>query len=159
MHHFDPDEYLYFVDRAFDGMLAVLRELGDDRANHAPPLEGANSPWAITHHCAEVADYWIGHLIGGRPSERDRAGEFTTTGTVAELAGRIGALRVTLRDDLADFDPDAPLRHIPPAAYEGPTRTLSAGGVLLHVLEELAQHHGQVQVSRDVLDATARAAS
>jgi len=28
---------------------------------------------------------------------------------------------------------------------------LSQAGVLLHVLEELAQHHGQLEVLRDVL--------
>jgi len=147
----DTDEYLYFIDRAFDGMLSALRELGDERANEAPPLPGANSPWAITYHCAEVASYWIGHLIGGRPSNRNRSEEFGARGTVAELAETVDGLRRRLRADLRGLDPHRSPVNSPPAAYEGPQRTLTSGGVLLHVLEELAQHHGQVQVSRDIV--------
>lgn len=147
----NTDEYLYFLDRAFDGMLVVLGELGDERANQAPPFDGANSPWAITYHCTEVADYWIGHLIGGRDSNRDRAAEFTARGTVADLTRTIAALRANLQKDLDGFDPAAPLTNTPPADYEGPSRQLTPNGVLLHVLEELAQHHGQVEVSRDAL--------
>jgi hypothetical protein len=147
----DTDEYLYFLDRALDGMLAAVAELGDERANQAPPLPGANPPWAITYHCTQVAEYWIGHLIGGRDSHRDRAAEFTARGTVAELAGMIADLGGRLREDLSGFDAAAPLTNTPPADYEGPSRALTPTGVLLHVLEELAQHHGQVELTRDVL--------
>jgi hypothetical protein len=146
------DEYLYFLDRAFTGMLAVLDELGDDLANRTPPVDGANAPWAIVFHCGEVADYWIGHVLAGRASARDRAAEFTSTGTVGWLRARIVALQAQLAEDLgAGFDAAGPLRNTPPAEYEGPSRRLSPIGVLLHVLEELAQHHGQVELSRDVL--------
>ena len=147
----NTDEYLYFVDRAFDGMLSALRELGDKLANEAPGLEGANPPWAIAYHCTEVADYWMGHLIGGRPSNRDRAAEFTARGTIEGLARKVSELRRKLQQDLSGLRPDTPLANIPPPAYEGPSRAPTATGVLLHVLEELAQHHGQVQLSRDVL--------
>lgn len=155
----NADEYLYFIDRAFDGMLSALRELGDDRANQAPPIDGANSPWAIAYHCTEVADYWIGHLIAGRANRRNRTAEFAAHGTVCELADKIDRLRDTLRTDLSNFNPTAPLVNTPPADYEGPSRALTAAGVLLHVLEELAQHHGQVEMSRDILNQTTQARS
>jgi uncharacterized damage-inducible protein DinB len=147
----DTDEYLYFLDRALGGMLAAVTELGDERANQAPPLPGSNTPWAITYHCAQVAEYWIGHLIGGRESHRDRTAEFGARGTVADLAAVIADLRDRVRGDLSDFDAAAPLTNTPPADYEGPSRPLTPTGVLLHVLEELAQHHGQVELTRDVL--------
>lgn len=147
----DIDEYLYFADRAFAGMLAAVAELGDDRANSAPALPGANSPWAIAFHCAQVAEYWIGHLIAGRASARDRTAEFSASGTVTELKGMVDHLMITLRADLTGFDPTAELRRTPPTEYQGPDRPLTPTGVLLHVLEELAQHHGQVQLTRDVL--------
>ncbi|TGD84527.1 DinB family protein [Mycolicibacterium sp. CH28] len=145
------DEYLYFLDRAFNGMIAALNVLGDDHANQAPPLPGANAPWAVTYHSVQVAEYWIGHLIGGRQSNRDRAAEFTTRGSIAELDRMVTDLRARVRRDLADFDPCSPLANTPPTDYQGPDRELTPVGVLLHVLEELAQHHGQVEVSRDVL--------
>ncbi|WP_033433226.1 DinB family protein [Saccharothrix syringae] len=148
------DEYLYFVDRAFDGMLAALDRLGPDRGNTAPPLPGANSPYAIVHHCAEVVDYWIGHLLAGRAMDRDRDAEFRATGDPGELRDRVAALRLRLREDLAGVDLAAPPATAPPAGYQGPERPLSGAGVLLHVLEELAQHHGQVEISRDLLEAS-----
>ncbi|CAN5443954.1 hypothetical protein BH10ACT9_BH10ACT9_43130 [soil metagenome] len=154
----NTDEYLYFLDRALQGILTTVDDLGDDLANRTPPVDGANSPWAIGFHCTEVAEYWIGHLIAGRASTRNRAAEFSASGSVADLALTINRLSGQLRRDLEDFDPGAPLRNTPPQAYEGPSRALTATGVLLHVLEELAQHHGQVQVSRDILLLSAKVA-
>ena len=61
--------------------------------------------------------------------------------------------------DLGRFDPNAPLTNTPPSDYEGPCRNLTPSDVPLHVLEELAQHHGQVEQSRDVLVQTPRVAS
>lgn len=147
----NTNEYLYFLDRAFDGIVGAVTELGDDLANTAPPWRGANAPWAIGYHCTEVARYWIGHLIGGRSSTRDRMSEFIARGAGAQLVRIVDDLRVDLREDLSGFDATAPLANFPPAAYEGPSRDLTPTGVLLHVLEELAQHHGQVQISRDIL--------
>ncbi|MBI0296777.1 DinB family protein [Streptomyces sp. PRKS01-29] len=147
----EPTEYLYFLRRAFDGMISALEELGDELATTVPPLTGANSPFAIAYHCAGVADYWIGHVIAGRLVDRDRASEFTASGTVADLKRTVDPLFDRLRDDLRGVDPQAAPRNVPPAAFEGPDRPLSCAGVQLHVLEELAQHHGQVQITRDVL--------
>lgn len=147
----DTDEYLYFIDRAFEGMLAALNELGDELANQAPADTNLNTPWAITYHCTQVASYWIGHLIAGRAIERDRDAEFNAGGRIEELDHVVANLRRQLRADLAHFNPTAPLRETPPASYDGPARDLTPVGVLLHVLEELAQHHGQIQITHDVL--------
>ena len=40
-------DYLWFVDQALDAMVAIVRELGDDRASTRPDLAGANAPYAI----------------------------------------------------------------------------------------------------------------
>ncbi|MFI9009963.1 DinB family protein [Actinosynnema sp. NPDC053489] len=148
------DEYLYFVDRAFAGMLSAVDRLGPERGNTAPPLPGANSPYAIVHHCVEVVDYWIGHLLAGRPTARDRDAEFHAIGDPRELRDRVAAQLRRVREDLAGVDLAAPPATAPPPEYRGPGRPLSGAGVLLHVLEELAQHHGQVEISRDLLGAS-----
>lgn len=148
----NTDEYLYFVDRAFDGMLAALTQLGDDCANAVPPVPGANSAWAITYHCSAVVEFWVGHVALGRHSDRDRESEFGASGTVAELARLVGEQRRQLRQDLVGLDPAAPPAHAVPEKYRD--SVVSVGGVLLHVLEELAQHHGQVEITRDLLLST-----
>ncbi|HYB34714.1 MAG TPA: hypothetical protein VEF72_02180, partial [Mycobacterium sp.] len=45
----------------------------------------------------EVDVYWMGHLIGGRPSNRDRAAEFTARGTIEGLARKVSELRRKLQ--------------------------------------------------------------
>jgi len=41
------EDFLMFIERALDGMLRIVEELGDERANLRPDLPGANSPYAI----------------------------------------------------------------------------------------------------------------
>jgi Protein of unknown function (DUF664) len=147
----DRDEYLYFLRRAFDGMIDALEELGDERANLRPALDGANSSYAIAYHCTAVAEYWIGHVIAGRTVDRNRGAEFTATGTACDLKNSVDGLMTRLRADLEDVTDDASPRNTPASDAEGPDRSLSCAGVQLHVLEELAQHHGQLQITHDLL--------
>lgn len=145
------DEYLYFVDRALDGMAAILDDLGDDLANVRPALAGANTPFAIVNHCLGVVEYWVGHLVAGRPVERDRPAEFAASGPVKDLVERVEAAKRQLREDLGRAEPAAPLRVEPPADYLVTQPDLTQGAALLHVFEELAQHHGQLEITRDVI--------
>lgn len=144
-------EYLYFVHRAFDGMLGALAELGDEHINTRPDLPGANSPYAIVYHCTGVTEYWIGHLLAGRPVDRDRAAEFVATGSVERIGSIVSAALDRLTEYLTTSPLSGALDRVPDGDYEGPDEQLSRLGVLLHVLEELAQHHGQVQLSRDLI--------
>ena len=145
------EDYLYFVGVALDGMRAIARELGDARVNDRPPLPGANTAFGLVTHCLGVMTYWGGALVGGREIVRDREAEFTATGTVAELVDAVDAAEAQLRVDLDGVDPAAPPALPPDPAFQGPDRDLDRGGVLLHLFEELAQHHGQLQVLRDAL--------
>lgn len=145
------DEYLYFLDRAFTGMLDVLSELDEEAINTRPSLPGANSPYAIVYHCVEMSDYWIGHVVAGRPTNRDRTAEFNAMGTLNDLRRRVGDVRHRLLDDLAGTDLHGDPKNPPARDYQGPEQPLTCTGVLLHVLEELAQHHGHAQLSRDLL--------
>jgi hypothetical protein len=148
----DVDDWLWFVDVALDGMVEVVTELGDDLANQRPDVAGTNSPYALLTHCLGVMGFWGGHVVAGRPVERDRAAEFRASGPVAELVERTRAARRQLVLDVAGVEPGAPPRGPlgdPEDAALPPGRT--QGGALLHLYEELAQHHGQAQAYRDVL--------
>lgn len=145
------EEYLYFTDRALDGMAAIVAELGDELANRRPDLPGANTPYAVLTHCLGVAEYWAGHLVAGRAVVRDRDAEFTASGPVSDLLERVEAAKRQLRADVAAADPGAPLRDTPPPAYLATRPDLSQGAALQHVYEELAQHHGQIELTRDLV--------
>lgn len=151
-----PDDYLTFVDRALDGMMGIIEQMGD-LANRSPDLSGANSPYAILVHCVGVCHYWIGTLIAGRHTDRDRPAEFQATGGAAALRAAVNDLKRQIRLDLRNVTPDVDgeqgLAAVPNAEYTPlPDRThWTQGAVLMHTYEELAQHHGQMQLTRDIL--------
>lgn len=147
----ERQDYLYFTERAIDGMASIVSGLGDDLANRKPSLEGANSPFALLTHCVGVVDYWVGHLVAGRDSERDRDSEFLASGPVQPLLDEVTSMKAQLIEDVIRAEPGAPLRSIPPADFQGPDRELTQGSALQHVYEELAQHHGQMELMRDVI--------
>jgi uncharacterized damage-inducible protein DinB len=145
------EDYLFYVDEALDGMIAVVTELGDDRANQCVDGRDTSSPYAVLTHCLGVMEYWAGHLVAGRTIERDRDAEFVARGAVADLVGRVRAARAQLAADIADLQPFAPLRNPPdPDDAELPFGK-TQGAALIHVFEELAQHRGQIEGHRDVL--------
>lgn len=151
------DDVVWFCERALDGMAAIVTGLGDDLANRAPGLPGANAPYALLVHCLGVTDFWAGALVAGRTVVRDRDAEFGARGPVAGVPARVEAAKAQLRADAASCVVGAPLRQAPPASFQGPDRPLDQAAALVHVMEELVQHHGQMQILRDVLLATADA--
>ncbi|BAL89785.1 hypothetical protein AMIS_45650 [Actinoplanes missouriensis 431] len=150
------DDYLYFAGRALDGMAGIVAGLGDELANSRPALPGANTPYALLTHCVGVVDYWAGVLVAGRAVVRDRDAEFTAAGPVEPLLAEVSAVRERLASDVRAAEPQASLRAQPPGSFQGPDRELNRGAALLHVYEELAQHHGQMEIMRDAILAQAR---
>jgi Protein of unknown function (DUF664) len=147
------EDYLYYVDVALDGMIEIVEQLGDDLANRRPDANGANTPYVILSHCLGVMEFWAGHAVAGRTIERDRDAEFVAHGPVDRLVIRARRARVQLAQDLAALEPVRPPRL--PVGDENAALPIGStqGGALIHLYEELAQHHGQMESIRDVLGA------
>ena len=145
------DDYLYFVDRALDGMIELVTALGDERANQRPNLPDTNSPFALLTHCLGVMEYWAGHVVAGRTIERDRDAEFVASGPIAPLIERARTVRAQFGRDVAGADPGAAPRGDIRDDFDIEPVFATQGGVLVHVYEELAQHRGQMEGVRDVL--------
>jgi len=150
------DDYLWFVDLALGQMIAVVEELGDELVNRRPPFRDTNSAYAIVTHCLGVLEYWGGATVAERPVQRDRAAEFAASGDVAGLLRRTEHARRRLQEDMVGLSAAAPpvsVRRDPddPVPY-----TETKGAVLVHVLEELFQHLGQMEITRDALVASRR---
>jgi hypothetical protein len=145
------EDYVWFVNQKLDQMVGVLRELGDDLICESPGLPGANSPFGIVTHCLGVMTSWAGHLVAGREVVRDRATEFQATGEVEELVAKIDAARVQFGSDVdaAHFD-EALHDAVSPADAELPFGKRQ-GAALMHIFEELTQHLGQMELTRDIL--------
>jgi Protein of unknown function (DUF664) len=106
----------------------------------------------ILRHCLAILDYWGGHVVAGREVLRDRDGEFSASGTVGALITATATAKRQFAEDLATAQPASPPRR-PPLASTWPAPVDTQGQALLHILQELAQHHGQAELTRDMLRA------
>jgi hypothetical protein len=146
-------DYLWFAEHALGDMIRIVGELGDDLANRRPPLPDANSPYAILTHCLGVVEYWAGATVAGRSIERDRDAEFIAQGDVASLCQRAETARQQLHEDLAGLDSWAAPGSVRRNPADPVPYSEAKGAVLLHILEELFQHLGQMEITRDMLQA------
>ncbi len=139
-----------YLRHAFAGMDRVLDRLDDDRVNVKPEGWGTNTVAGLIVHCCELAPSWFEMPGLGRDGDRDRDAEFATTATVAELRARIAGAVERSCALIEEFHagpttPDHPFRDFMP----GTDRT--DGALVLHVLEELFQHLGHLEVTADAL--------
>lgn len=150
----DTDVFLRFCDESLDRYTAICRELGDDDVNaRLEEVPGSNSAFVLVTHVAGVMARWGRTVNRGIVVPRDRAAEFTARGTVEEALALLDAARTALHEDVPACEPHAAPRNPPP---DDPHEYATQGEVLLHVYEELAQHLGQLEVTRDVLRAEPR---
>jgi hypothetical protein len=139
-----------YVDIALDDMAGILRELGDELANRSPDPEGVNSPYVLLTHCLGVISFWAGEIIAGRDVGRDRPAEFVANGPVPELIDRLPQVKSQLRGDLQNARwTDRPATPSQPGHWVG--EQPSVGNIVLHILQELDQHLGHMEVTRDWL--------
>lgn len=145
------DALVSYVDRAVGEMARIVAALGDDLANRRPELPGANSPYAILRHTIGVMDFWGGQVVAGRPVDRDREAEFRASGPVAGLVSAAGEARDRFRVSAALAEPGAPPRGTHAGMQPDELEVRTQGHALLHVLEEVTQHLGQLELTRDLL--------
>ncbi len=146
----EPASIDLYLRHAFAGMARVLDRLDDETVNERPAGWGTNSVAGLIVHCCELAPSWF-ELPGlGRESVRDRDAEFAATATIAELRARIATATERTSAVLVDFVAgptvlDHPLRDFMPGTDR------SDGALVIHVLEELFQHLGHMEVTADAL--------
>ena len=148
-----PNTANAYIRDAFTKMLTVVDRLGDSKVNVKPPGPDTNSAAALVVHCCGVSEYWLGHVGLGRPSDRDRDAEFRATASVAELRSRIEAARAQAEADVVALDAVTAPREQPGGDHKVDADRSSAS-IVLHVLEELYQHLGHIELTADALATT-----
>jgi hypothetical protein len=146
-----PDAVASYVDRAVEAMADIVVDLGDDLANARPHLPGANSPYAILRHCLGVMEFWGGQVVAGRTVDRDREAEFRASGPVAGLIADAREAQRRFRTVIVTADPKARPPGDHPTTGPDELEYTSQGHALLHVMEEVCQHLGQMEITRDLL--------
>ena len=137
-------------------MVHVVEDLGDELINTSPDIPNGNSPFALVTHVVGACEWWVGHILLGAPSTRNRDEEFSASGTVAKLVATIADWLAVLEGRKADIAAAATLAGTPQTQVplDG---EWTVGAVLLHAYEELSQHLGHLEVTADVLRADRRA--
>lgn len=144
-----PETAEVYLRRAFAQMLAVADRVGEPQINERPLGADTNAVAALIVHCCEMAEFWLGHVALGRPSDRHRESEFSRTASVAELHQLVEG---ALDSAVADID-----RLEAGAGTDEGGRQFLPGGdvsdasVVQHVLEELYQHLGHIELAADAL--------
>lgn len=135
----------------FDAIAAVLDDC-DDRTVNATPRPGtANSVFALVTHLDGVIADWGGNLVAGEEIARDRAAEFTASGTLAQARELVARMRHRLPRyvHLALTEGIADRRTISSTRSDAASSTPEF--VVVHLLRELTQHTGHMQVCRDLV--------
>jgi hypothetical protein len=148
----EEHDVVAFVNLALDRMVTKAVALGP-RVSDRPHLDGANSVYSLIVHCIGVTDWWFDHAILGNSSQRDRDAEFDASGTLSDLQRLVGQFR----SDLPELVGRVTRAAQPESDY---LDSLTAGerawpwttaSIVLHVIEELFQHAGHVDITADLL--------
>lgn len=141
-----------FVELALDQMMSKAIALGP-RVSDRPNLAGSNSVYSLVVHCVAVADWWLDHAVLGHPTERDRDAEFDAAGTTTDLEELVERFRSTLPDLMEQVarTPEPQSSYLESATESFRTWPWTTASILLHVVEELFQHAGHVDITVDLL--------
>jgi hypothetical protein len=146
-----PEEFLPYINGALDGMVQIVEELGDERINLRPNnMPNTNSPFVILTHCVGLSRYFFGAALAGRQVHRDRDAEFRAQGTVAEIRQQVRELQQQIAADIKHVHGDQPPAY-PDLLRQPQHRTWTQGRFVLQCYKELAQHHGHIELTRDVM--------
>jgi hypothetical protein len=146
----DPETAAAYVADALEKMAIVARRFDREQLNTRPFGDQTNSIAALVVHSTEVCEFWLGHVALGEPSTRDRDAEFRFEGDLVELEARISAASAAAAGYLRRLaDGKGQPSELRAFADLGPGDT----SLVLHVLEELYQHLGHMEITADALDA------
>jgi hypothetical protein len=149
------------MEQFFEDYLELLKELHDnlEQAIAGLPVEALdwvpgpdmNSLCVLIVHVTGATRFWIGDVIAGISSNRDRAAEFRARGLDE------AALKQRLADTLAFVREVAATMTLAGLGDERtsanrPGQNLTVAWALLHALEHVGLHTGHAQITRQLWD-------
>jgi hypothetical protein len=113
------------------------------------PGNEMNSVAILAAHTAGAIRYWIGDVVMGEVSVRDRDSEFATTGVSEhELSELLDSALDYVRKAFDDLSADH-LNEVRTSPRDG--RTYTVAWAIAHVLEHTALHLGHMQITQQWL--------
>ena len=152
-----------FLRASYEILTLTLREMRDcisgltpEALNRQPAGDDSNSIAVLANHSLQSTRSWLSVALGEPLPPRDRPSEFTTS---APDAAALLALVDALGSDCAALlqRPGAVDWSISRATHarpdSGSQRAVPAAWALLHAMEHLREHTGQMLLTRQLLEA------
>lgn len=146
-------QYADKLDELAKRIGAAVEGLSDAQINWEPPIHDANSVYAIATHALECTRSWVLEIVCGEPVGRDRPAEFAARGVARDIEDLARDVSVVVESALAQFPPRELDRRSTPSQEvygEAPTREISNREALAQMVEHMALHLGQIQITRDL---------
>ena len=125
---------------------AAVRGLSPASLDRSPGPE-MNSIAVLVAHATGSELGWL-HVAAGRPHERDREAEFRTR---AKDAAELEAMIDRASRAIPDLVRATLAGNLDTVRRSTPDREITAGFALVHALEHLAEHVGQVELTRQLV--------
>ncbi|MGW8143837.1 MAG: DinB family protein [Anaerolineales bacterium] len=148
MHEIYTD-YLKNLEELHQDVLNAIRDLPQEALDWTP-LPGANSINVLVTHIAGAEKFWLGDVVAGEPSGRDREAEFKAKGTDFEQLSSLLESSLAYAGNVferLDVESLASTRVSPRT-----NKTITVSWSLGHTLKHTAIHLGHIQIMRDLLD-------
>ncbi len=141
--------------QTYDEMLGELIDRMDGVFSDLPvealdwtPDPAMNSMAVLVVHTLAALDYWVGHMLGGEPTNRDRSNEFDVHGysktKLHDLMKETRAVVHRVLDKLTMEDLDS-------KAYSSIHKDYFTGNFsLAHALSHTALHVGHMEITREL---------
>lgn len=146
--------YATELQRQLDKLCQALDGLSAEQLNWRPPVPDANSIYVIVTHTLGNVRGWVLGICCGHPIDRDRAAEFTATGSDAnDLIERTRGLLHEIEEAFAKLPAQSLSERREPRQSlwgAGTTDPVSGRGAILHAIEHAANHLGHIDVTRDL---------
>jgi uncharacterized damage-inducible protein DinB len=145
--HPELESYLERIDDLRGQVGTLIAGLPAEALNWRP-IEGSeehatNSLAVLATHAAGAEHFWIGEVVGRRPSTRDRDAEFRAAARDAgDLIERLEAVGTETHSIFSAL-PEADLEGV----REARGRTIPVRWCILHVIDHTALHLGHMQLT------------
>jgi hypothetical protein len=154
----NPEIELYsrYLRKRVTDILTAVQPLSEEQLNCAPGVPGGNSPFVIATHTFGNIRAWVLGIVCGQEMGRDRASEFVSRGTYADLQAAADSLCGEIDAALDALDPATLDDSFTPKQElfgEGVTYEQSRREALLHPVEHASIHLGHILLTVDMLRA------
>lgn len=142
------------VRKNVEDLLDTLRDVPQDVLDTWKPAAATagdhamNTFAALAVHTVSAAEFHSVHMVGRKPTDRDRDAEFQATAAFADIESRFSAFLDDLHGVLdgmteADFGANPPPEPSQPADWTN-------ADWLMHTIDHLALHTGHLQIHRQL---------